>query len=333
MNPTPPVKEYVADEAFLNSAAENDDIAAISIGRNAGEGRDRKIEDDFNLSDTERALIEGVTKAFHSKNKKVVVVLNIGGVIEVASWRETPDAILLAWQPGLEGGNAMADLLSGKINPSGKLAITFPEKYENVPSAKNFPGKEFPEQATTGNFGMKQIPAEVTYDEGIYVGYRYYNTYKVKPAYEFGYGLSYTNFSYSNLKLSASKFNGNLTVSFAITNTGNVAGKEVAQLYISAPSGNLDKPAEELKNFAKTGLLKPGQSMTIQFNIKASDLASFDTKRVSWLVDAGKYMVKIGASSENIKLSAAFSVPKEIVVEKDHNALAPQVEINEFTGK
>ena len=333
MNPTPPVKEYVADEAFLNSAAENDDIAAISIGRNAGEGRDRKIEDDFNLSDTERALIEGVTKAFHSKNKKVVVVLNIGGVIEVASWRETPDAILLAWQPGLEGGNAMADLLSGKINPSGKLAITFPEKYENVPSAKNFPGKEFPEQATTGNFGMKQIPAEVTYDEGIYVGYRYYNTYKVKPAYEFGYGLSYTNFSYSNLKLSASKFNGNLTVSFAITNTGNVAGKEVAQLYISAPSGNLDKPAEELKNFAKTGLLKPGQSMTIQFNIKASDLASFDTKRVSWVVDAGKYMVKIGASSENIKLSAAFTVPKEIVVEKDHNALTPQVEINEFTGK
>lgn len=333
MNPTPPVKEYVADENFLNNAASADDIALISIGRNAGEGRDRKIQDDFNLSDTERALIEGVTKAFHAKNKKVVVVLNIGGVIEVANWRDIPDAILLAWQPGLEGGNAIANLLSGKINPSGKLAVTFPVKYEDDPSAKNFPGKEFPEQAITGNFGMKQIPAEVTYDEGVYVGYRYYNTYMVKPAYEFGYGLSYTNFSYSNLKLSASKFNGSIIASFVITNTGKVAGKEVAQLYISAPSGNLNKPAEELKNFAKTGLLKPGQSMTVQFNIKASDLASFDTKRASWIADAGKYIVKIGASSENIKLSADFTVPKEIVVEKDHNVLAPQVEINEFTGK
>lgn len=333
MNPTPPIKEYLAGNDIIDKAAADEDIALISIGRNAGEGRDRKVEDDFNLSDTEKILIKNVVDAFHAKNKKVVVVLNIGGVIEVASWRDNPDAILLAWQPGLEGGNAITDLLSGKVNPSGKLATTFPMSYDDVPSAKSFPGKEFPEQATTGNFGMKQIPAEVTYDEGIYVGYRYYNTYNVKPAYEFGYGLSYTNFSYSNLKLSSSQFQGKLTASVTIKNTGKVPGKEVVQLYISAPTTQLNKPSEELKGFAKTGLLKPGESETIKFTINPEDLASFNTERTSWIADAGKYTVKIGASSNDIKQSTNFNLSKEIVVEKDHKVLAPQVDIKEFDGK
>ncbi len=333
MHPTPPVTEYFFENDLINKKASETDIAIIAIGRNAGEGRDRKLENDFNLSDTEKTLIKNVANAFHSQNKKVIVVLNIGGVIEVASWRDDVDAILLAWQPGLEGGNAITDLLSGKVNPSGKLATTFPMNYNDVPSAKSFPGKEFSEQATTGTFGMKLIPAEVTYDEGIYVGYRYYNTYKIKTAYEFGYGMSYTNFSYSNLKLSSSKFSGQFAVSFVITNTGKVAGKEVAQLYISAPSGKLNKPSEELKAFAKTALLKPGQSETIHINLSASDLASFDTKRASWVADAGKYSIKISASSADVKQSADFNVPKEIVVEKDHNVLSPQVSITELTGK
>ena len=138
-------------------------------------------------------------------------MLNIGGVIDVASFRDKVDAILLAWQPGEEGGNAIADILSGKVNPSGKLATTFPASYNDESSAKNFPGKEFPEKATTGMFGMKQIPAEVTYEEGIYVGYRYFNSFSVKPAYEFGYGFSYTNFDYSPVKLNTSDFDGKLT--------------------------------------------------------------------------------------------------------------------------
>jgi beta-glucosidase len=333
MNPTPPTTEYDLDNNLINKKATKGDIAVIAIGRNAGEGRDRKLGDDFNLSDTERTLIKNVADVFHGQNKKVIVVLNIGGVIEVASWRDEVDGILLAWQPGLEGGNAITDLLCGKVNPSGKLATTFPVNYNDVPSAKNFPGKEFPEQATTGNFGMKQIPAEVTYDEGIYVGYRYYNTYNIKTAYEFGYGLSYTKFSYSSLKLSSSQFQGKLTASVVITNTGSVAGKEVVQLYISAPSGSMNKPNEELKAFAKTGLLQPGKSQPINFTINSADLASFDTKLTSWVADAGKYTVKIGASSNDIRQTGNFSLPKSIVVEKDHKVLVPQVDIKELTGK
>jgi beta-glucosidase len=192
----------LSSEAIIKTA--NEFGAAIyTIGRNAGEGADRKVAGDFNLTDTEKIIIKNIADAFHAKGKKLIVLLNTGGPIETASWRDQVDAILLAWQPGLEAGNAITDILSGKVDPSGKLATTFPMKYEDVPSAKTFPGKEFPEKATTGNFGMKMIPGEVTYDEGIYVGYRYYNSFNVKPAYEFGYGLSYTDFKYGNLSLSS----------------------------------------------------------------------------------------------------------------------------------
>jgi beta-glucosidase len=330
MHPTPPIGEYVVDNNVINKQADDADVAIVAIGRNAGEGKDRKLEDDFNLSDTERALIQNVSTAFHAKNKKVVVVLNIGGVIEMASWRDNPDAILLAWQPGQEGGNAMAALLDGKVNPSGKLATTFPMKYDDEPSAKTFPGKEFPEQATSGLFGQKSVPAEVIYDEGIYVGYRYFNTFNVKPAYDFGYGLSYTQFTYSNLKLSSKDFNGKIIATVDVKNTGSVAGKDVVQLYLTAPSKELKKPSEELKGFAKTNLLKPGQTVSLKFTIDPKDLASFDTKSASWIAEAGTYTVKIGASSTDIKQSADFNLKKDLTVEKDHNVLKPQVEIPEF---
>ena len=330
MNPTPPVPEFDASNDLINKKAVESDIAIITIGRNAGEGRDRKGENDFNLSDKEKTLIKDIADAFHAKNKRLVVILNIGGVVEVASWRDNADAILLAWQPGLEAGNAITDILNGKVNPSGKLATTFPMNYTDVPSAKNFPGKEFPEQARTGNFGMKQTPAEVAYEEGIYVGYRYYNTFNVVPAYEFGYGLSYTNFDYSNLKLSSASFNGKITATVTVTNNGKVPGKEVVELYLSAPSQKLDKPLEELKAFAKTNLLPPGKSQTISFTLNAADLASFDTERESWIADAGAYTVKIGASSKSIKQTATFKLNKEIVEEKDHKVLIPQTEINEM---
>jgi beta-glucosidase len=333
MNPTPPAPEYAFDPGMIGKKAAATDMAVIAIGRNAGEGKDRKVEGDYELTDAELALIKNVARAYHAQHKKVVVVLNIGGVIDVMPWRDNADAILLAWQPGLEGGNAMADILSGKVNPSGKLATTFPVAYTDVPSAKNFPGKEFPEKATTGMFGMKAIPAEVTYEEGIYVGYRYYNTFKVKTAYEFGYGLSYTSFDYSNLSLSSSTFNGALMAKVTITNTGKIAGKEAVQLYLSAPHRQLDKPAEELKAFGKTGLLQPGQSQTLTFTLTPGDLASFDAASSSWRAEAGKYVVRVGASSLDIRQTADFTVGSDMVVEKVNKVLVPVVGIEEMKGK
>jgi beta-glucosidase len=329
-NPTPRINELVLDEEVFKTKAASSDVAIITIGRNAGEGSDRKVENDFNLKAEEVKLIDEVTAAFHAKGKKVVAIINAGGVIETASWRDKVDAILLSWQPGLEAGNAVTDILSGKINPSGKLASTFPVKYEDDITAKNFPGIEFPEKATKGMMGMPAVPAEVTYEEGIYVGYRYYNTFNVKPAYEFGYGMSYTNFAYSNIKLSSPVFNKSIMVTVDVTNTGKTAGKEVAQLYLTAPSGKLQKPSEELKGFAKTKLLKPGEKQTLSFTINAGALASFDTDKTSWVADTGKYTVKVGASSLDIKQTASFSLAKSIVTEKCNKALVPLVEINEL---
>jgi beta-glucosidase len=330
MNPTPPAPEYVVDNDLLSRKAAADDFAILSIGRNAGEGRDRKLPGDYYLSDTEKMVITAVTNAFHAQHKKVVVVLNIGGVIDMMQWRDQVDAILLAWQPGLEGGNAINDVLSGKVNPSGKLATTFPAKYDDVPSAKNFPGKEFPEKATGGGMFGPRIPAEVTYQEGIYVGYRYYSTFNVKPAYEFGYGQSYTSFSYSSLKLSSATFKSRLSATVTVTNSGQVPGKEVVELYVSAPSGKLDKPEEELRAFGKTGLLQAGQSQTLTFELTAADLASFDTPSSSWIAAGGQYTVKVGASSADIRQTATFTLPADLVVEKDHKVLAPQVPIDEL---
>ena len=330
MNPTPPAPEFSVDNGRVDRKAAESDVALITIGRNAGEGADRKVENDFNLSDAEKGLIKNISNAFHAKNKKVVVVLNIGGVIETASWRDMADAVLLAWQPGMEAGNAVTDVLSGKVNPSGKLASTFPVKYDDVPSAKTFPGKEFPEKATTGVFGMKAIPTEVTYGDGIYVGYRYFNTFNVAPAYDFGYGLSYTNFSFSNLKLSSKVFANKITATVTVTNTGKVAGKEVVQLYLSAPSGKIAKPAEELKAFAKTGLLQPGKSETITLTLTTADLASFNTDVTAWIADAGNYKINIGSSANNITQTAGFTLAKSIVTEKCNKVLVPQVTINEL---
>ena len=330
MNPTPPAPEYAIGNDLLAKKAASADIAILSIGRNAGEGKDRKLEGDYYLSDTERVVVTAIADAFHAQHKKVVVVLNVGGVVDVIQWRDKADAILLAWQPGLEGGNAIADVLSGKVDPSGKLATTFPAKYEDVPSAKSFPGKEFPDQATTGMMGMKSIPAEVTYQEGIYVGYRYYTSFGVKPAYEFGYGLSYTHFTYSDLKMSAATMKGSVKVTVTVTNTGNVAGKEVVQLYTSAPGKKMDKPAEELRAFGKTGLLEPGKSQSVSWVLTPADLASFDTPSTSWVTESGKYIVKVGASSADIRLSGSLEVPSDIVVEKDHKVLAPKAGIDEM---
>jgi beta-glucosidase len=330
------IAEFAVNSDIAASMANVADAALITIGRNSGEGSDRKPEEgDFQLTASERELIRQVSDAFHAKNKKVVVVLNIGGVIETASWKEIPDAILLAWQAGQETGNSIADILCGKVNPSGKLASTFPVNYSDVSSAGNFPGKVTPQTQVTDsqNPGPRRQQSEVSYEEGIYVGYRYYTTFKIPVSYEFGYGLSYSTFGYSNLKLSSSKFGKSITVSVDIKNTGTVAGKEVAELYLGAPAGKLDKPERELKGFAKTTLLQPGEVQNISFMIDASALASFDTQSSSWIAEAGRYIVNVGASSADIRATGTFTLGSTMVVKKESKALACSVTFNELKLK
>lgn len=313
--PRPPIPERPAGPEEIARAAREADVALFTLGRNSGEFRDRVREGDFELADVEKALIGDLAAAFHAQKKKLVVVLNVGGVIEMASWRDGPDAILLAWQPGQESGHAIADVLAGKTPPSGKLATTFPVRWEDVPSSANFPGKVLegpdPNAPARGPFGGGDRAAEVAYEDDIWVGYRHYATKGVKTAYPFGFGLSYTRFRYSDLELSRPEFQGELTASVTVTNGGAAAGREVVQLYLSAPGKAAPKPALELRGFAKTRTLAPGESQTLTFTLTGRDLASFDEASSSWLAEAGTYTVKIGASSEDIRKTATFVKAKE----------------------
>ncbi|NUY80217.1 glycoside hydrolase family 3 C-terminal domain-containing protein [Flavobacterium sp. MAH-1] len=310
--------ELQLERDAIEKAAIDSDFAIITIGRNSGENGDRIVSEDFDLADDEQHLINSVSSAFHKRSKKVVVILNVGGVIESASWKDRVDAILLAWQPGQEGGNSVADVLSGKVNPSGKLTMTWPVAYTDVSSAKNFPGTP------------ENDPQDVTYEEGIYVGYRYYQTFGVKPSYEFGFGKSYTSFEYSNLKIGSKTFKDNVKVSVTVKNTGKIAGKEVVQLYVSAPSKTIDKPKMELKAFTKTKLLKPGESETLTVTLREKDLASFVENKSAWVAEKGIYTVSIGASSSDIKQSAGFDLPSEITVEKTTKAFAQDKSFTEL---
>jgi beta-glucosidase len=305
-----------ADE--LARLAKETDLGLITVGRISGEFVDRKKDGDFNFTDAEKALIKDVTAAFHARQKKAIVVLNIGGVVETATWRDAPDAILVAWQPGQESGNAISDVLTGKASPSGKLATTFPMKWEDVPSSANFPGKmlQGPDPNAKGRFALIDRDAEVSYDDDIWVGYRHFATKKVKTAYPFGFGLSYTTFKYADLKLSAREFADTLTATVTVTNAGKVVGKEIVQLYLSAPGKSMPKPAIELKGFAKTKALAPGESETLTFTLAPRDLASFDEASSAWVSEAGTYTVKIGASSEDIRLTATFTKANVDTVEK-----------------
>lgn len=292
--------ELIVNRDVLNRQAEQNDVAIFTIGRQAGEGGDRRIEGDFNLTDDERNMLQNLCYAFHAHGKRVIVVLNMGNSIETASWKAMPDAILLAWQPGQEGGNSVADVLSGKVSPSGKLTMTFPNTIADHPAYLNFP---------TGpgyNHGDRRRNIDYTiHEEGVYVGYRYFTTFGKSVSYPFGYGLSYTSFAYSRPKISTTK-NG-FVASITVRNTGKVAGKEVVQLYISAPKGSFsDKPIRELKSFAKTRELKPGESQTLNFNIDAYSLASFNDKQSQWETAAGTYEIQFAASSEDIRAHATY---------------------------
>jgi glycoside hydrolase family 3 len=312
-----PVEEFPISEEQLQQMSRNCEAAIITIGRSAGEGSDRSFETDYVLNDKELALIKATASAFHAQGKKLIVALNIDALVEVTSWQDLADALLITWLPGQEAGNAFANILTGKTNPSGKLPQTMALSYNDIPSATAFPGTP------------KRSPSESVYNEGIYVGYRYFSSFGKPVAYPFGYGLSYTQFEMKKLK-APTKFSKKFSLSVEVSNVGEVAGKEVVQVYLSAPAKSMDKPALELKAFAKTELLSPKQSQTLSFTLTPESLASFDTARSAWVVEAGTYTVKVGNSVENILQTATFTVPKEIVVEKVADVLKPNKAFDEL---
>lgn len=318
--------EMVVSEEIIREQAAQADVALITLGRTSGEFLDRMVAD-FNLTSEEQQMLKAVSKAFHAAGKKVVVILNIGGVIETASWKSIPDAILCAWQAGQEGGNSVADVLSGKASPSGKLPMTFPVKFEDAASSANFP-IDIRVSTDLVNKGEKKNDVKnvdyTDYEEDIYVGYRYFDSFNKQVSYPFGYGLSYTTFSYE--KATVKENGGVYTVSVEVKNTGKTTGKEIVQLYVTAPdAANTNKPAKELKAFAKTQELKPGESTQITLKVKVTDLASYDEATSAWVVTPGKYQFLLGASSRDIKATLEAEVMAS--TEKTHDILKLQNKI------
>ena len=299
------------EEPFLTASsigfqASLNDVAVVVFGRQAGEGKDRHVENDFELSATERELLVNLNKAYRPRGKRVVVVLNVGGVVETASWKHLVDAILLPWAPGQEGANAVADILTGKVNPSGKLPMTFPCGFLDIPSSADFPYDYDP----LSPYHAKENVDFTSYSEDIWVGYRYFQTAGAEVSYPFGHGLSYTSFDYSKPVVKAGS-NG-FTASVTITNTGDVAGKEVVQLYVGAPAGGLVKPAYELKGFGKTRLLQPGESQVMTLTVDHYSLASFNEVTSAWETAEGTYRILFGASATDIRATAEYRLKKAL---------------------
>ena len=333
---TPPrILEFDLSDEDIRRKAKESDIAMVTLGRNSGEYTDRKIENDFNLCTDEQAMLEKVSRIFRQAGKQVVVILNVGGVIETASWKGLADAILLAWQGGQEGGNSVADILSGKVNPSGKLPMTFPMRYEDAASSKNFPivGDEeavkIYREFYTGAQGVNRPNIDYTcYEEGIFVGYRFFERFNVGVSYPFGYGLSYTQFKYT--KPQCVRTDKGYEFVCTVTNTGKVAGKEVVQLYVAAPGKTMVKPRKELKAFAKTGLLKPGESQEIRLAVDLPALASFDEQESCWVVEPGKYTALWGSSSLDERLKGNFNVAESTVTGQANRVLLPVRKLKEL---
>ena len=327
-------KQFTAEE--MAAAVDSTDVAIISLGRKSGEAADRNAED-FYLKEGEKALIKAVSEAYHAKGKQVVVLLDICSPIDVASWQDQIDALVCTWQGGQESGFSVADVLSGQVNPSGKLPMTFQINYGDAYADKNFPAHV--DDKTLGamfmwGYNKDQAPKErqpqkdidfTNYEEDIYVGYRYFDSFEKPVAYPFGFGLSYTTFDYDNM--SVTEEYGIFTIKVDVKNTGDRAGRNVVELFVAAPnSKKLNKPVKELRNYTKTKLLQPGETETVTMQVKTSDLASFDEKASAWKTDAGRYAFLICSSVTTVEAKASAQV--NAWYQKVHNVMKPNVKLN-----
>jgi len=269
-------------------AAESD-VAIVFAGlssRIEGEGVDRH---DMELPGRQKALIEAIART----NRNTIVVLINGTPLVMSGWIDEVPAVVEAWYPGQEGGNAIADVLFGDVNPSGKLPTTFPRRLEDSPSHGNYPGKD----------------GVVHYAEGIFVGYRYFDSRHVEPLFPFGHGLSYTQFEYSDLAIS-SRYNAadaQIQVSLNVQNIGDREGAEVVQLYVHDVEASVERPVKELKAFKKVNL-KPGEKQAVTFELDRSALSFYDTDRREWVAEPGVFEILIGSSSRDIRLSKPFKL-------------------------
>jgi beta-glucosidase len=257
-------------------------------------------------------MIKKTCEVYHSFGKKVLVVLNVGGVIETASWNSLPDGILLAWQGGQEGGNSVVDILKGKVNPSGKLPMTFPINLSDHGSSANFPlGVEsslthFLIGSMVSNDEQKPKEEQVKnidytlYQEDIYVGYRYFDKKNIDVSYPFGYGLSYTDFEFSELETKIE--NDTVKINLKVSNIGKIPGKEVVQIYTSKLDAKIDRPLKELRSFKKTPVLSPGETKEINLYIPVSEISYWDEENLDWKIEKGLYKILAASSSRNIQL-------------------------------
>ena len=327
-------KQFTAEE--MAAAVDGSDVAIISLGRKSGEAADRS-EADFYLKEGEAQLIKAVSEAYHAKGKQVVVLLDICSPMDVASWQDQIDALVCTWQGGQESGFSVADVLCGKVNPSGKLPMTFQIKYGDAYADQFFPSNV--DDKTLGamfmwGYDKDKAPKErqpqanidyTNYEEDIYVGYRYFDSFGKPVAYPFGYGLSYTTFAYDDLEVEEE--NGIYTVKVEVKNTGKRAGRNVVELFVAAPnSKRLNKPEKELRNYAKTKLLQPGEEETITMKVSTEDLASFNEKASVWKTDAGVYTFMICSSVNDVEAQTTAKV--KAWSKKVNNVMKPNVKLN-----
>lgn len=352
--------EELPDTDSVRQVVNTSSTGIFTVTRNAGEGADRKpMEGDWLLTQQEKRTMEQLANAYHAAGKKFIVLLNIAGPIETASWKDIPDAIMIVWLPGQEGGNAIADVMTGKDSPSGKLTFTLPLNYQDCPTFGNFPvGKEGQtiiadkngfianketmktkstnSQSTIFKNGMIRYVDKpknemvknidyTNYEENVYVGYRYYDTFNKNVSYPFGFGLSYTTFSYSNLQVTPTKDGYN--VSIKVTNSGKVAGKEVTEVYSVAPAIKEGRPVKELVAFGKTKELKPSESEILHMQFTKRNLCWYDSNKSAWMLEKGKYLITCAPSSREKGQSKSIRIPKTTMLEKTSTALLPQYKL------
>lgn len=319
--------EMPIDDIDLKVLAKRNDAAIIVISRLSGEGADRSlVKGDYYLQDSEQEIIDKVSAEFN----KVILVLNVAGIIDTKFINDKIQAVINLSLPGQEGGNALAEVLTGKVNPSAKLTDTWAINYQDYITSKNFGlnTKNGNKYTNIHNKSFEQY--EVTYEEGVYVGYRYFDTFGKEVAYPFGYGLSYTNFEISNFAVKAD--GQKINVKATVKNIGDYSGKEVVQVYISKPDGDIEKPYQELVGFSKTADIAKDEKADVNIDIDLNSLSSYDENKEAYVIEKGYYYIRVGNSSRNTKVVGAIYIDKTIETEELKNNFKAK-KINELSKK